>query len=77
MPRPVSVIDKAMRACGVKDVDNRRAFIKVMLEHDKEACKAVVEAFQEEIYMGKHKDLRNRAAYLMTRLKELPRIQEG
>ena len=61
---------------GVVDEDERDEGRKVDFEMSMDELHAYRPSKRKSTW-GRHKNLRNRAAYLMPRLKELPRIREG
>ena len=68
----LSLVDEAMRVCGVKDVENKRWFSSAMLTKDPDACYEVIMTFASEVRQGEHPNAKKLAAILMKRLKALP-----
>ena len=72
-PQAVSPVMEAMEAAGVTDEDNKRVFSSVMMGLDKMQCREVICQFKSELRNGEMKNVRNLAALLMQRLKDIPR----
>lgn len=70
--RPPSLIQRAMEICGVSDRDNYLALVSVMMKKSRSQCEDEIFAFESELRQGEHKNIRNRTALLMSRLKQLP-----
>ena len=70
-PEKVSVVDEAMRVCGVNDMDNKRTFTLVMLTKNPSDCLEEIITFESEIRQGEHDKAKNLAAILTKRLKAL------
>ena len=68
----LSLVDEAMKACGVSDMENKRTFSSLMLRKDPDDCYEVITAFASERKQGEHSGLRKPAAELTKRLKALP-----
>ena len=68
----LSLVDEAMKACGVSDTENKRTFSSIMLWKNPDDCYEVIMAFASERKQGEHNGLRNPAAELTKRLKALP-----
>ena len=71
-PEKVSVVDEAMRVCGVNDMDNKRTFTLVMLTKNPGDCLEEIMTFESEVRQGEHDKAKNLAAILTKRLKALP-----
>lgn len=67
-----SVVDEAMRVCGVNGSENKRTFTSVMLTKDSSDCLEAIMTFESEIRQGEHTKAKNLAAILTKRLKALP-----
>ena len=67
-----SVVDEAMRVCGVNGSENKRTFTSVMLTKDPSDCLEAIMTFESEIRQGEHAKAKNLAAILTKRLKALP-----
>ena len=67
-----SVVDEAMRVCGVDGPENKRAFTSVMLTKKPADCLEAIMTFESEIRQGEHAKAKNLAAILTRRLKALP-----
>ena len=67
-----SVVDEAMRVCGVDGPENKRAFSSVMLTKKTADCLEAIMTFESEIRQGEHAKAKNLAAILTKRLKALP-----
>ena len=67
-----SVVDEAMRVCGVDGPENKRAFSSVVLTKKSSDCLEAIMTFESEIRQGEHDKAKNLAAILMNRLKALP-----
>ena len=67
-----SVVDEAMRVCGVDGPENKRAFSSVMLTKSRADCLEAIMTFESEIRQGEHAKAKNLAAILTKRLKALP-----
>ena len=72
-PQAVSPVMEAMEAAGVTDMDNRRAFTSAMMGLESMQCREVIHQFKSELRNGEMKNVRNLAALLMQRLKDIPR----
>ena len=70
-PEKVSVVDEAMRVCGVNDMDNKRTFTLVMLTKNPGDCLEEIMTFESEVRQGEHDKAKNLAAILTKRLKAL------
>ena len=68
----VSLAQMAMDVCGVSDWDNSRVFQIILLHKDPQSCLDEILSLQSEIRQGEHKNARNLAAILVSRLKRLP-----
>ena len=68
----LSLVDEAMRVCGVDGPENKRAFTSVMITKKPSDCLEEIMTFESEIRQGEHAKARNLAAILMNRLKALP-----
>lgn len=68
----ISLAQMAMDVCGVSDWDNSRVFQIVLLHKDPQSCLDEILALQSEVRQGEHKNARNLAAILVSRLKHLP-----
>ena len=68
----ISLVDEAMKACGVKDMENKRKFSSLMLKKKPDDCYEVIMTFASERKQGEHSGLRKPAAELTKRLKALP-----
>lgn len=66
-----SVVDEAMRVCGVDGPENKRAFSSVMLTKSRADCLEAIMTFESEIRQGEHAKAKNLAAILTKRLKAL------
>ena len=67
----LSLVDEAMKACGVSDMENKRTFSSLMLTKDPDDCYEVITTFASERKQGEHSGLRKPAAELTKRLKAL------
>ena len=67
-----SVVDEAMRVCGVDGPENKRTFTSVMLTKNPSDCLEAIMTFESEIRQGEHTKAKNLAAILTRRLKALP-----
>ena len=67
----VSVVEEAMRVCGVDDFKNKQAFSSVMLRKNPRDCLEEIITFESEIRQGEHDNAKNLAAILTKRLKAL------
>ena len=70
-PKNVSIVDEAMRACGVNDMENKRTFSLVMLTKNPADCLEEIVTFASEVRQGEHAKAKNLAAILTKRLKAL------
>ncbi len=68
----LSLVDEAMRVCGVDGPENKWSFSSAMLTKKPSDCLEEIMAFESEIRQGEHARARNLAAILMNRLKALP-----
>ena len=68
----LSLVDEAMKACGVSDMENKRTFSSLMLAKNPDSCYEVIRTFESEVRQGEHLKARNLAAILTKRLKSLP-----
>lgn len=68
----LSVVDEAMRVCGVDGPENKRSFTSVMIMKKPTDCLEEIMTFESEIRQGEHAKAKNLAAILMNRLKALP-----
>ena len=67
----LSLVDEAMKACGVSDMENKRTFSSLMLAKNPDDCFDVITAFASEVRQGEHANAKNLAAILTKRLKAL------
>ena len=67
----LSVVDEAMRVCGVDGTENKRAFTSVMLTKNPSNCLEAIMTFESEVRQGEHAKAKNLAAILTKRLKAL------
>ena len=68
----LSLVDEAMRVCGVEGPLNKQSFSLVMLTKKPEDCLEAIMTFESEVRQGEHTKAKNLAAILMNRLKALP-----
>jgi len=68
------VLDEAMEAAGVSDMDNKKIFASTLLRRCPEECLDVIWEFKSERDQGEYKGLKKPAAELNKRLAELPYI---
>jgi hypothetical protein len=68
----MSVVDEAMRVCGVDGFENKKSFSLVMATKKPADCLEEILTFESEIRQGEHAKAKNLAAILMNRLKALP-----
>ena len=68
----LSVVDEAMRVCGVDGPENKWSFTPVMITKKPTDCLEEIMTFESEIRQGEHAKSENLAAILMNRLKALP-----
>ena len=66
-----SVVDEAMRVCGVDGPENKRTFTSVMLTKNPSDCLEAIMTFESEVRQGEHAKAKNLAAILTKRLKAL------
>ena len=67
-----SLVDEAMRVCGVGGPENKKAFSSVMCTKKSADCLETIMTFESEVRQGEHAKAKNLAAVLMNRLKALP-----
>ena len=68
----LSLVDEAMRVCGVDGPENKRSFSSAMLTKKPSDCLEEIMTFESEIRQGEHAKAKKLAAILMNRLKALP-----
>ena len=70
----ISLTQMAMDVCGVSDWDNSRVLQVIMIHKDPQSCLDEIMTLQSEVRQGEHKNARNLAAILVSRLKRLPDV---
>ncbi len=72
---PRSLLEHALDACGltINNRDDYWAFCTAMRGKDYGLCEDEILAFESEIRQGEHKNARNLAAILMSRLQNIPK----
>lgn len=71
----LGMVEMALRACHVNDMDNRRVFSSIMMYKEPMSCRDVINAFESECRQGENRNVKKSLAALLTyRLKQLPDI---
>jgi len=68
----MTLLQLAVRATGREDVENRKTFVKVMMNKSAEDCREEIYRFESERMAGEFGKIQNLAALLTKRLAALP-----
>ena len=68
----MTLLQLAVHASGKDDVENRKTFVKVMMNKNAEDCREEIYRFESERMAGEFGKIQNLAALLTKRLAALP-----